>query len=174
MQAELRAARAELVEATRELREAARELKAATAAASSADVRGGPFAAQLDAKDRLRRIDDVQCSRAFRCELPRALVLEALSNRSNLEAQATVRRVEDRVGKKAPVAGYKLGGVRGGSLPDALGLQSGDVVERLLGQPLDAPKRFEALVPQLRKATKITATLRRGKKRHNIEIRVKG
>ena len=58
--------------------------------------------------------------------------------------------------------GFKLFGVRKGSIPEALGLKSGDILRTVNGLPLSSPDEALAIYSRLRQASDITLTVTRG------------
>lgn len=165
MQAELRAARAELTEATRELREATDALVQARKQVEGA---GAAKSTKLAFTDRIPGLTRIKCSRSFRCTVPRDLVELILADPNKLRRQATAR-ISKKGGK---VLGYRLDRVDDGSLPHAVGLQRGDIVERVQTIALTTPAAFDSAMKKMAKAKKITAVIKRGKKRQTLRIDV--
>lgn len=101
----------------------------------------------------------VACESETRCTIDQVFIDTALANPASLTKQARiVPAVRDGV-----TTGYKLYGIRPGSLPKALGLKNGDLVLSVNGHPLAS----------MDEAMKLYTTLRRAK-RFDVGIERKG
>lgn len=111
-------------------------------------------------------LDAIQCASADVCTVERAFVDEILSNPAKFASQAP---------RIAPLAdgGFKLAGVRKGSLAAKLGLASGDILLAVNGTELEGIDDALGLMTKLRRASNLEVTLdRKGKAvRKQIEIR---
>jgi general secretion pathway protein C len=111
-------------------------------------------------------LDAIQCSTADVCTVERAFVDEILANPAKFASQAP---------RVAPMAegGFKLAGVRKGSLAHKLGLASGDILLAVNGTELKGLDDALGLMTKLRRASNLEVTLdRKGKSvRKQIEIR---
>lgn len=111
-------------------------------------------------------LDAITCSGADDCVVERAFVDEILANPAKFAAQAP------RV-LPMPDGGFKISGVRAGSLAKKLGLANGDVLLAVNGQELRGLDDALGLMTKLRRASNLEVTLdRKGKAvRKRIEIR---
>lgn len=122
-----------------------------------------PAGKKVDAPAADTRID---CANDEHCTIERELVEEVLANPAKLAAQAP--RVTP-----APSGGYKVSGVKKGSLIAQLGVKSGDTILAVNGEALGGIDEMMGLVTKLRRASNLSVTLdRKGKSiEKNIEIR---
>lgn len=101
---------------------------------------------------------DIVC-RGTRCVLKNGVLDRVLADQDQL--LRSVRLVPMRVDGQQ--RGYKLFAIRPGSVCAALGLQNGDVVEQLAGEPLNSPENALTAYSKLRSQPSIpVAILRRG------------
>ena len=107
--------------------------------------------------------DRVKCDAGQRCTIERSLIQDAMSNPATLGG---IRAFP------AGGGGFKLAGIRRGTLAHKLGLRNGDVLTGVGGKQLESLDDALALVPLLRSASNLEVTLsRRGKPiTHEIEI----
>ncbi len=110
--------------------------------------------------------DAISCAGADECVVERAFVDEILANPGKFAAQAP--RVSP-----APDGGFRLSGVRKGSLAKTLGLANGDVILAVNGQELNGIDDALGLMTKLRQASNLEVTIdRKGKTvQKRIEIR---
>ncbi|MBV1859946.1 MAG: PDZ domain-containing protein [Nannocystaceae bacterium] len=106
--------------------------------------------------------DRVSCDAGSRCTIERSVIQEVLANPSKLGG---IRAFPSS-------GGFKLAGIRRGSLAHEIGLRNGDVLTEVGGKPLDSLDDALALLPLLRSASNVHVTLsRKGKPiTHEIEI----
>lgn len=106
--------------------------------------------------------DQINCEGGGSCTVERALIDEVLANPRSLGG---VRAFPSG-------GGFKIAGVRRGSLVHQLGLRSGDVLTEVNGRPLDSVNAALDLLPRLKNASNLSVTLsRRGKPQtHNVSI----
>lgn len=111
-------------------------------------------------------LDAIQCATADVCTVERAFVDEILANPAKFASQAP------RVAP-LPDGGFKLAGVRKGSLAHKLGLASGDILLSVNGTELKGLDDALGLMTKLRRASNLEVTLdRKGKAvRKQIEIK---
>lgn len=111
-------------------------------------------------------LDAITCSGADDCVVERAFVDEILANPAKFASQAP--RVIPM-----PDGGFKVSGVRKGSLAKKLGLANGDVLLAVNGQELRGLDDALGLMTKLRRATNLEVSLdRKGKPvSKRIEIR---
>lgn len=115
-----------------------------------------PPVAQSDLADR------VKCDAGSHCTIERSVIQEVLANPTKLGGLRAF----------PSSGGFKLAGIRRGSLPHDIGLRNGDVLTEVGGKPLDSIDDALALLPLLRSASNVHVTLsRKGKPiTHEIEI----
>lgn len=106
--------------------------------------------------------DRVKCDAGKRCTIERSLIQDVMSNPSTLGGLRAF----------PSGGGFKIAGVRRGTLPHQLGLRNGDVLTGVGGKPLHTLDDALSLLPLLRSASNIEVTLsRRGQPiTHEIEI----
>lgn len=106
--------------------------------------------------------DRVKCDAGSHCTIERGVIQEVLSNPSKLGGLRAF----------PSSGGFKLAGIRRGSLAHEIGLRNGDVLTEVGGKPLDSLDDALALLPLLRSASNVHVTLsRKGKPiTHEIEI----
>lgn len=106
--------------------------------------------------------DRVKCNAGKRCTIERSLIQDVMSNPSSLGGLRAF----------PSGGGFKIAGVRRGTLAHQLGLRNGDVLTGVGGKPLASLDDALSLLPLLRSASNIEVTLsRRGKPiTHEIEI----
>ncbi len=63
--------------------------------------------------------------------------------------------------RDAPGGGVEVGGVRAGSLGERLGVQAGDVIEAVSGQPVRTVADLERLTERLQTGQRLELTVRR-------------
>jgi type II secretion system protein C len=111
----------------------------------------------------------VQCSDEHTCQVDRALVDELFANPMVLakELRASPHTVDGEL------AGFRLHGIRRGSLPKKLGLENGDAIVELGGQRLSSADELLTMAMKLRRASRVSATvLRKGKRiEKTLEVR---
>lgn len=101
-------------------------------------------------------LPDLHC-RALRCTC-KAEVLDRLLADSDLFLRGA--RFVPEVVEGKPV-GFRLSGIRPGTIYAHVGLQNGDLVEKIAGQPLNTPEGALAAYSQVRSRTPITVDFRR-------------
>lgn len=106
--------------------------------------------------------DRVNCQEGKRCTIERSLIQDLMSNPSQLGG---IRAFPSG-------GGFKIAGVRSGTLLHQLGLRNGDILTGVGGKPLESLDDALSLLPLLRSASNVEVTLsRKGKPiTHEIEI----
>ncbi len=104
----------------------------------------------------------VQCDANHRCTIERGLIDDLLANPSGLGGMRAFPTGE----------GFKIAGVRRGSLGYSLGLRNGDVLTEVAGKTISSIDDALALLPLLRSASNLNLTLsRKGQPiTHEIDI----
>jgi type II secretion system protein C len=104
--------------------------------------------------------DAVKCDSATSCVIERAFVNKLIAKPALLAKQVRLRPSR----KDDEMQGYKLYGVRKGSVPQLLKLRNGDLVKSINGKPLDSMDAAMNMYQQLRNASHLRITVdRRGK-----------
>lgn len=114
--------------------------------------------------DKIGMSDKIRCTGDSLCVVDRALVDELVANPSMLIAQA---RVVPRGAE-----GFALYGIRRGSLPKLLGLNNGDAIVSLNGQPLDSVDDVMRLYAELRNASRLEVKVKRRGQTLTKEIQI--
>jgi general secretion pathway protein C len=103
-----------------------------------------------------------------RYELDRSVVDNALGDMSRLATQA---RIVPSF-KNGVANGFKLFAIQPGSLYSSIGVQNGDVIQRINGFEMNSPEKALELYQRLRESSHVTIDLERGgqtiKKEYNI------
>ncbi len=94
---------------------------------------------------------------AYDYEIDRRMIDEQLQDLSKLGSQARI--VPNYRGGK--YQGFKLVGVRPGSLYRSIGIRSGDVIKAINGRPIDSPNKAIELFDQLKNASNIQLEIER-------------
>ena len=102
--------------------------------------------------------------------LSRAALGDALSD---LEALGEQARIIPNY-RDGEYRGFKLVGVRPGSLYRALGIRSGDIIRAINGAPIDSPNKAMELVEGLRTAAQLRLTVERRGETHELRIDIDG
>lgn len=92
----------------------------------------------------------VRCESDGQCKVQRAYLEGLLSNPATATRQARIVPTE----RAGVTLGYKLYGIRRGSLPKAVGLKNGDLVRSINGKPLSSLDEVMKLFTELRKSTR--------------------
>ena len=94
---------------------------------------------------------------AYDYEIDRRMIDEQLQDLSKLGSQARI--VPNYRGGK--YQGFKLVGVRPGSLYRSIGIRSGDVIKAINGRPIDSPNKAIELFDQLKNSSNIQLEIER-------------
>lgn len=149
----------ELKAATQELRQAAQALEKAHARHAATGSPNNPMASNPIKLDRaFEGIETgVTCSDEFTCTIKKDFMESLLGDPSKLSRQARiVPRVQDGV-----TLGYKLYGIRSGSLPKALHFKNGDLISQINGHKLDSLDAAMTMYNKLRHATILEVAIER-------------
>ena len=143
-------------------------------------ARGGFFGPQYDAfqvydpkssiPDVLARVEDQRLERRLESlsVVERAFVEQLLANPALLAKQARIVPKQ----KDDEVLGYKLYGIRRGSLPKLLGLKNGDMITAVNGEELKGMDKAMALYTKLRRASNLSISIERKGQTVNKEIQI--
>jgi general secretion pathway protein C len=102
----------------------------------------------------------IRCASETHCTIDRSFIDAMLTNPATLARQARIVPSQH----EGEMNGFKLYGIRPGSIPKALGLQNGDLLTEINGNALGSVDGALELYSRLRTATKLTlAIVRRGK-----------
>lgn len=167
--ARLDEARAELRASAEELRAATTALHAATRAPTTINIMDLPPPAHAPALPPPPAPgESASCPASDRCIVSRAALERLIADPAALAAQARIMpSVRDGVTR-----GFKLYGVRPGSLPRQLGLKNGDLLRAVNGLSLAGVDQAMAAYARLRRTDAITLELERAGQRllHHISI----
>ncbi len=100
----------------------------------------------------------INCSSENACTVDRRFVEQLMQSPQQLMTQARMFPVT----KDGETAGFRLSGVRKGSLATLLGLENGDVVSEVNGNKLGSIDDALAMVQKLRRANHLSVTVERG------------
>ncbi len=110
----------------------------------------------------------------LRVVLDKAVVQQAVSNLpALLDSALAAPRFKDGAGSNRTIDGYELSRIREASLISQIGLQDGDVVVAVNGEPVDGPAGMLKLFGQLQSLTGGTLTVLRDGRRMTITIATK-
>lgn len=110
----------------------------------------------------------INCPNENTCTVERAFVEKLMSNPALLAKQARIVPKQ----KDGEVLGYKLYGIRRGSLPKLLGLKNGDMVTAVNGEDLKSMDKAMALYTKLRRASNLSVSIERKGKTVTKEIQI--
>lgn len=102
-------------------------------------------------------------------EIPRQEVENVLSNLNNLATQARIMPNFEN-GK---ANGFKLIAIRPGSLYSKIGIQNGDVVQRINGHEMNSPDKALEIYSKLKDAQAITVDISRGGKTQTLSYQIR-
>lgn len=111
----------------------------------------------------------IQCSTPNSCTVDRKFVDQLLQSPQQLMSQARMYPVT----KDGETTGFRVSGVRNGSLATLLGLQNGDVVSEINGSKLGTIDDALAMYQKLRRASHLSVTVERGGAVITKEISIK-
>ncbi|MEX1365091.1 MAG: type II secretion system protein GspC [Nannocystaceae bacterium] len=112
--------------------------------------------------------DAINCPSENTCVVERAFVEKLLANPALLAKQARIVAKQ----RDDEVLGYKLYGIRRGSLPKLLGLKNGDMLTSVNGEELKGMDKAMALYTKLRSASNLTVGIERKGKNITKEIQI--
>ncbi len=110
----------------------------------------------------------INCPTENTCTVERAFVEKLMANPAMLAKQARIVPKQ----KDNEVLGYKLYGIRRGSLPKLLGLKNGDMLTAVNGEDLKSMDKAMALYTKLRRASNLSVSIERKGKTINKEIQI--
>jgi len=132
------------------------------------DARPAPVS-PADRTERAARIrDGVKKTGAYDFEVSRSMLDAELSDLARLQAEARV--VPHYENQK--YEGFKLVGVRPGSLYRALGIRSGDVIKSVNGVAIDSPNKALELFQQLQNSSNIRVDVERRGQQQTLSYNV--
>jgi len=102
--------------------------------------------------------------------IDRAMLNEQLQDLAKLGREARVIPNYDK--DSGTYKGFKLIGVRPNSLYRAIGIRSGDVIERINGEELSSPGKALELFTQLQTSSSITLDIMRRGQQHSISYKI--
>jgi general secretion pathway protein C len=113
--------------------------------------------------------DAIACTDEHTCTVERAFVDKLLATPQQLMTQARMAPVV----KDGETAGFRVSGIKKGSLATLLGLENGDVVSEINGQRLGNIDDAIAMYQKLRRASHLSVTVERGGALIHKEISIK-
>jgi type II secretion system protein C len=111
----------------------------------------------------------IDCANENSCTVDRAFVEKLLANPNQLMSQARMFPVT----KDGETQGFRVSGIRKGSLAKLIGLENGDVVSEINGSKLGNIDDALAMYQKLRRANHLSVTVERGGAVINKEISIK-
>ncbi len=112
--------------------------------------------------------DAINCPNDNLCIVQRSFVDQVVSNPAMLAKQARVVPSQ----KDGKTQGYKLYGIRRGTLPKLLGLKNGDMITSINGEELTSIDKAMALYTKLRRASQLEVNITRKGKAMTKEIQI--
>jgi type II secretion system protein C len=110
----------------------------------------------------------INCPTEDTCTVERAFVEQLMANPAMLAKQARIVPKQ----KDDEILGYKLYGIRKGSLPKLLGLKNGDMITAVNGEELKSMDKAMALYTKLRRASNLSVSIERKGKAITKEIQI--
>lgn len=110
----------------------------------------------------------INCPTEETCTVERAFVEQLMANPALLAKQARIVPKQ----KDDEILGYKLYGIRRGSLPKLLGLKNGDMITAVNGEELKSMDKAMALYTKLRRASNLSVSIERKGKTITKEIQI--
>ena len=111
----------------------------------------------------------IDCSSENSCTVDRAFIEKVVANPRQLMSQARMAPVT----RDGEAAGFRVSGVRKGSLATMLGLKNGDIVSEINGQKLRGMDEAFAMYQKLRRASHLSVVVERGGAVITKEISIK-
>ncbi len=111
----------------------------------------------------------IDCASENSCTVDRAFVEKLMANPRQLMSQARMFPVS----KDGETAGFRVSGIKNGSLATMLGLKNGDVVSEINGAKLGTIDDALAMYQKLRRASHLSVTVERGGAVISKEISIK-
>lgn len=117
--------------------------------------------------------DSIRCSETSedhaKCEIDRAFLDELIGNPELLSRQARVVPSQ----RDGATAGYKLYGIRRGSLPKLLTIKNGDMLTAINGNAMTSIDEAMAIYTKLRRAKELNLDITRKGKPYDLDIVIK-
>ena len=111
----------------------------------------------------------IDCANENSCTVERAFVDKLMADPRQLMSQARMFPVT----KDGETAGFRVSGIKSGSLATMIGLKNGDVVSEINGSKLGTIDDALAMYQKLRRASHLSVTVERGGAVINKEISIK-
>jgi type II secretion system protein C len=111
----------------------------------------------------------IDCANENSCTVDRAFVEKLMANPTQLMTQARMFPVT----KDGETQGFRVSGIKSGSLATLIGLKNGDVVSEINGAKLGTIDDALAMYQKLRRASHLSVTVERGGAVINKEISIK-
>lgn len=111
----------------------------------------------------------IDCANENSCTVDRAFVEKLMANPTQLMTQARMFPVT----KDGETQGFRVSGIKNGSLATMIGLKNGDVVSEINGAKLGTIDDALAMYQKLRRASHLTVTVERGGAVISKEISIK-
>jgi general secretion pathway protein C len=112
--------------------------------------------------------ESINCSSDDACTVDRAFVESLMANPAQLAKQARIVPSQ----KDGETQGYKLYGIRRGTIPKLLGFKNGDMLKAVNGEELTSVDKAMGLYTKLRRASNLSVTIERKGKSITKEITI--
>jgi type II secretion system protein C len=112
--------------------------------------------------------ESISCSSEDACTVDRAFVESLMANPAQLAKQARIVPSQ----KDGETQGYKLYGIRRGTIPKLLGFKNGDMLKAVNGEDLTSVDKAMGLYTKLRRASNLSVTIERKGKSITKEITI--
>lgn len=110
----------------------------------------------------------INCSSEESCTVDRSFVESLMANPAQLAKQARIVPSQ----KDGETQGYKLYGIRRGTIPKLLGFKNGDMLKAVNGEELTSVDKAMGLYTKLRRASNLSVTIERKGKSITKEITI--
>jgi general secretion pathway protein C len=115
-------------------------------------------------------LQGVRCSGDNRCDVDRSVVEKSLNNMNDLATQARiVPSFENGVAN-----GFKLFSIQPGSLYASLGIENGDVIQRINGYEINSPDKALEIYSKLKESSHVTVDIKRSGQPIRKDINIAG
>lgn len=105
-----------------------------------------------------------------RYDIPKRVIDQTLSNLNNIATQA---RIVPSF-KNGVANGFKLFSIQPGSLYSAIGVENGDVIQRINGYEINSPDKALEIYQKLREASHVTIEIERGSQTVRKDYNISG
>ena len=112
--------------------------------------------------------ESINCSSEDACTVDRKFVESLMANPAQLAKQARIVPSQ----KDGETQGYKLYGIRRGTIPKLLGFKNGDMLKAVNGEELTSVDKAMGLYTKLRRASNLSVTIERKGKSITKEITI--